>query len=47
MWVTDSVRKDQIIPDKALSLFEGIAGAVDFLQNLQEPKKAKFSCLMI
>ena len=47
-WLTELVRKDQNIPDRPLSLFEGIAGAVHFLHDLtHEPKTAKFPCLMI
>ena len=47
-WLTELVRQDQNIPDRPLSLFEGIAGAVHYLHDLtQDPKKAKFPCLMI
>jgi len=46
-WTTELVRRDQVIPDRPLSLFEGIAGAVYFLHDLQDPGKAKFPCLMI
>lgn len=47
-WLTELVRQDQNIPDRPLSLFEGIAGAVHFLHDLtQDPKSAKFPCLMI
>jgi len=46
-WTTVLVRKEQTIPDRPLSLFEGIAGAVYFLHDLQDPKNAKFPCLMV
>jgi len=46
-WTTELVRRDQIIPDRPLSLFEGIAGAVYFLHDLQDPNNARFPCLMI
>jgi len=46
-WTTELVRRNQIIPDRPLSLFEGIAGAVYFLHDLQDPAKAKFPCLII
>lgn len=47
-WLTELVRQDQAIPDRPLSLGEGLAGAVHFLHDLtQDPKNAKFPCLMI
>eukprot|EP00090_Calanus_glacialis_P004780 TRINITY_DN13584_c0_g1_i1.p1 TRINITY_DN13584_c0_g1~~TRINITY_DN13584_c0_g1_i1.p1 ORF type:complete len:403 (+),score=138.06 TRINITY_DN13584_c0_g1_i1:730-1938(+) len=46
-WATELVRRDQVTPDRPLSLFEGIAGAVYFLHDLKDPGKAKFPCLMI
>ena len=47
-WLTQLDRAEQNIPDRPLSLFEGIAGAVHFLHDLtQDPKTAKFPCLMI
>ena len=35
-WLTELVRPEQNIPDRPLSLFEGIAGAVHFLHDLIE-----------
>jgi len=47
-WLTELNRPDQNIPDRPLSLFEGIAGAVHFLHDLTlDPKTAKFPCLII
>jgi len=47
-WLTELVRQDQAIPDRPLSLGEGLAGAVHFLHDLtQDPKSAKFPCFMI
>jgi len=46
-WTTELVRKDQDIPDRPLSLFEGIGGAIYYLHDLQDPRNAKFPCLMI
>jgi len=46
-WITELVRRDQITPDRPLSLFEGIAGAVHYLHDLQDPGVARFPCLMI
>ena len=47
-WLTELVRQDQAIPDRPLSLGEGLAGAVTFLHDLtQDPKSAKFPCFMI
>jgi len=31
-----------VLPDRPLSLFEGLAGTVYFLQDLKEPLQAKF-----
>lgn len=47
-WLTELVRPEQNIPDRPLSLFEGIAGAVHFLHDLIEnPKEAKFPCFIL
>jgi len=47
-WLTELVRPEQNIPDRPLSLFEGIAGAVHFLQDLiEDPKRAKFPCFIL
>ena len=47
-WLTELVRPDQRIPDRPLSLFEGIAGAVHFLHDLiEDPKQAKFPCFLL
>lgn len=42
-WVVDYTREhEEHYPDRPLSLFEGIAGRMYFLLDLQDPMEARF-----
>ncbi|XP_069690733.1 lanC-like protein 2 isoform X2 [Periplaneta americana] len=41
-WCTSYGKKQYHTPDRPLSMFEGIAGVIYFLVDIQEPKESKF-----
>ncbi|XP_023704705.1 lanC-like protein 2 isoform X2 [Cryptotermes secundus] len=41
-WCMSYGKQQHLSPDRPLSLFEGVSGAIYFLVDIQEPKQAKF-----
>jgi len=46
-WCMNLSRADMRLPDRPLSLFEGLAGTSYFLHEMLEPETARFPCLML
>jgi hypothetical protein len=46
-WCMDMHRHFTRVPDRPLSLFEGLAGTIHFLQDLLDPDRARFPAFLL